>query len=103
MLVAADSPFIDNPKPGDTSRISSSLPLSLEAHKLTWGNYGGYAFQYLSGVGGRNKLTSDQFAKDALAGKLPTVSWVLAPAPLDDHPPDHPRGRLGNVTTRMQC
>ena len=74
MLIAADSPFIDNPKPGDPSRISSSLPLSLEAHRLTWGNYGGYAFQYLNGVGGRNKFTSDQFAKDALAGKLPSVS-----------------------------
>src|SRR5438094_832810 len=74
MLVAADFPFIDNPKPRDTSRISSSLPLSLESHKLTWGNYGGYEFQYLSGVGGRNKFTSDQFAKDAVAGKLASVS-----------------------------
>src|SRR6266516_684283 len=65
MLIAADSPLIDNPKPGDTSRISSSLPLSLEARNLSWGNYGGYAFQYLSVVGVRNKFTSDQFGKDA--------------------------------------
>src|SRR5207245_2575419 len=30
MLIAADSPFIDNPKPGDPSRLSASLPVSLE-------------------------------------------------------------------------
>src|SRR5438105_8383510 len=59
MVLAADSPFIDNPHPGDPSRIASSLPLGIESHKLSWGNYGGYAFQYLSGVGGRNKFTSD--------------------------------------------
>src|SRR3989442_11598536 len=41
MVLAADSPFIDNPHPGDPSRIASSLPLSLESHNLTWGNYGG--------------------------------------------------------------
>ncbi|OLE69262.1 hypothetical protein AUF78_12060 [archaeon 13_1_20CM_2_51_12] len=102
MLIAADSPFIDNPKPGDSSRISSSLPLSLEARKLTWGNYGGYAFEYLSGVGRRNKFTSNQFAKDALAGKLPSVSWVLATTQFDEHPQDPGRGPMGNVTTGMQ-
>src|SRR5881409_1142134 len=84
MVLAAGSPFIDNPHPGDPSRIASSLPLSIESHKLSWGNYGGYAFQYLSGVGGRNKFTSDQFAKDALAGKLPSVSWVLATTQFDE-------------------
>jgi len=102
MLIAADSPFIDNPRPGDTSKISSSLPQTLEAHNLTWGNYGGYAFQYIAGVGGRNKFTSDQFAIDASAGKLPNVSWVLAPSQFDEHPPDPGRGSMGNVTTGMQ-
>src|SRR2546426_8357580 len=89
MLIATDSPFIDNPRPGDTSRISSSLPRSLEAGNLTWGNYGGYAFQYLSVIGGKNKFTSNQFAKDASTGNLPNVSWVLAPGQFDEHPPDH--------------
>ncbi len=56
MVLAADSPFIDNPHPGDPSRIPSSLPLSIESHKLSWGNYGGYAFQYLSGVGGEKQV-----------------------------------------------
>jgi len=102
MLLAADSPFIDNPKPGDPSRISSSLPLSLEARNLTWGNYDGYAFQYLSGVGGRNKFTSDQFAKDASTGKLPNVSWLYASSQFDEHPPDPGKGPMGNVTTGMQ-
>src|SRR5881296_3572847 len=37
MVLAAGSPFIDNPHPGDPSRIASSLPLSIESHKLSWG------------------------------------------------------------------
>jgi phospholipase C len=102
MLIAADSPFIDNPKPGDASRISSSLPQSLEAHNLTWGNYGGYAFQYLSSVGGKNKFTSDQFAKDASTGKLPNVSWLYTSSQFDEHPPDPGKGPMGNVTTGMR-
>ena len=102
MAVAADSPFIDNPHPGDQSRIASSLPLSLESHKLTWANYGGCVFQYLNSVGGRNKLTSDQFAKDAATGKLPNVSWVYATSQFDEHPPDPGKGPMGNVTTGMQ-
>jgi phospholipase C len=102
MLIAADSPFIDNPKPGDASRISSSLPQSLEARNLTWGNYGGYAFQYLSSVGGKNKFTSDQFEKDASTGKLPNVSWLYTSSQFDEHPPDPGKGPMGNVTTGMQ-
>jgi phospholipase C len=102
MVLAADSPFIDNPRPGDPARVASSLPLSLESHNLTWANYGGYAFQYLTGVGTRNKFTSDQFAKDAAAGKLPNVSWVYATSQFDEHPPDPGKGPMGNVTTGMQ-
>ena len=102
MVLAADSPFIDNPHPGGPSRISSSLPLLLDRSNLSWGNYGGYAFQYLSNVGGRNKFTSDQFAKDAVAGKLPNVSWVYATSQFDEHPPDPGKGPMGNVTTGMQ-
>src|SRR6266566_4524047 len=33
--IPADSPFIDTPKPGDMSRVSPSLPQSLEARNLT--------------------------------------------------------------------
>src|SRR5947207_13447453 len=63
MLLAADSPFLDTPKPADPSRISYSLPLSLEARNMTLCNYGGYAFPYLSCDWGRNKLTSYAIAK----------------------------------------
>src|SRR5207245_4790821 len=102
MLIAPHSPFIDDTRPGDTSRVSTSLPLSLETRNLTWVNYGGYVFQYLSGIGGKNKFTSDQFAKDASIGKLPIVSWVLAPGQFDEHPPDPGKGPMGNVTMGMQ-
>ncbi len=103
MLIAADSPFIDNPKPGDQSRLSSSLPTRLEKQGLTGGNYGGYAFQYLSGIGGKRQLTSDQFVKDAVQGNLPKVSWVFAARQFDEHAPDGPLvGTMGNVTVGMQ-
>ena len=102
MVLAADSPFIDNPQPGDASRIASSLPLLLEKNNLSWGNYGGYAFQYLSRVAGRNKYSSDQFARDADSGKLPSVSWVYATSQYDEHPPDPGKGPMGNVTAGMQ-
>jgi phospholipase C len=102
MALAADSPFIDNPQSGDPSRIPTSLPLLLDQNKLSWRNYGGYAFQYLSNVGGRNKFTSDQFAQDAAAGKLPNVSWVYATDQYNEHPPDPGKGPMGNVTTGMQ-
>jgi len=102
MLIAADSPFIDNPKPDDQTKISSSLPASLEANGISWSNYGGYAFQYLSGINSKGNLTSDQFKVDASAGKLPSVSWVFAPSQFDEHPPDTGKGQMGNVTVGSQ-
>ena len=103
MLIAADSPFIDNPKHGDPSRLKTSLPLSLEKKGLTWSNYGGYAFQYLSGLKGTMQVSSDKFILDAQEGRLPNVSWVYAPSEFDEHPPD-PGGKasMGNVTLGMQ-
>jgi len=102
MLLAASSPFIDNPRPGDSSRLSASLPGSLESRGLTWGNYGGYAFQYLSGLSGRGKFTSDRFKMDAGSGKLPSVSWVYASSEFDEHPPHGGAGAMGDVTKGMQ-
>src|SRR2546428_1844656 len=69
MVLAADSPFIDNPHPGEPSRISSSLPLLLDRSNLSWGNYGGYAVSYLRNIGGWNKITPYQCAKEAVAGE----------------------------------
>jgi phospholipase C len=105
MLLTADSPVIDNPS-GNPVYDLPSLPASLDAARLTWGNYGGYAFAYIKTLAGRPQHSSDQFAKDAAAGTLPAVSWVYAPQTFSEHPPDPPdRGAnppVGNVTNGMQ-
>jgi phospholipase C len=110
MLVAADSPIIDNPPhyrrggTGVTFKLPS-LPAQLETAKHTWGNYGGYVFDLIDGLVGRHKYTSGQFKQDALAGKLPNVAWVYAPHDASEHAPDpEDRGRplVGNVTHGMQ-
>lgn len=103
MLIAADSPFIDNPKKGDVSRISTSLPANLEKKVLTWRSYGGDSFfQYVTGINTANQVSSAQFKTDASSGNLPNVSWVYAPAQFDEHPPDFSSSRNGNVTTGSQ-
>ena len=102
MLIAADSPLIDNPKPGDQVKLSTSLPANLDKHGISWSNYGGYAFQYLVGINPKNNLTSDRFKIDAASGKLPSVSWVFASGQFDEHPPDTGKGRMGNVTVGSQ-
>src|SRR6266446_8464095 len=111
MLIAADSPIIGNPhryrSPVGTPLFKlPSLPMSIEKAKLTWGNYGGYAFDYIQDLYRRPKFTSDQFKRDARAGKLPSVSWVYAPQDASEHPAD-PNERpgnplIGNVTHGMQ-
>ncbi len=111
MLIAADSPIIDNPHRyrfpvGAPLFKLPSLPMRMEKAKLTWGNYGGYAFDFIQDLYGRSKFTSDQFKKDARAGKLPTVSWVYALYDASEHPAD-PNDRagnplIGNVTHGMQ-
>jgi phospholipase C len=80
MLICADAPLINNPadhyrpKPGDAFQLHS-LPIQLEKAGLTWGNYGGYAFHYISELAGHSdNHTRDLFAQHAAAGRLPTVS-----------------------------
>jgi phospholipase C len=111
MLIAADSPLIDNPSryrlPVGAPLFSfPSLPASLDKANLNWRNYGGYAFDLLEGLHGRSTLSSDQFVKDAAAANLPTVSWVYAPHDASEHPVDpNDRGGnplIGNVTHGMQ-
>jgi phospholipase C len=111
MLIGADSPIIDNPPRyrlpvGAPLFKLPSLPMSLENAKRTWGNYGGYAFSFFQDLQRRKPSNSGQFAKDAAAGRLPTVSWVYAPHDASEHPPD-PQDRggnplIGNVTHGMQ-
>jgi len=110
MLITADSPIIDNPPryrlpQGGLLFKISSLPIALEKANLTWGNYGGYAFDFITELQGKKKFSSDQFKADAMAGKLPNVSWVYAPHDASEHPPD-PQDKasplVGNVTHGMQ-
>jgi phospholipase C len=109
MLIAADSPVIDNPPryrlPNTSLFNLPSLPANLEKAGLTWRNYSGYAFDYIQNLKGKNKFTSDQFKKDAAAANLPAVSWVYAPNDASEHPPDPPDRNnplVGNVTHGMQ-
>jgi phospholipase C len=94
MLVCADSPIIENPHPAPLFD-RPTLPAQLDKAGFTWANYGGYAFDYLKYTKGKNKKAPAQFAVDAAAGKLPTVSWLYAPTGLSEHP-------VENVTKGMQ-
>ena len=83
MLIAADSPIIVNPSRyrlpvGAPLFDLPSLPIALEKAGLTWGNYGGYAFDFFQSLQGKPIFTSEQFKQDAAAAKLPSVSWVYA-------------------------
>jgi len=90
MLIAADSPVINNPSSGSTPSYDiPSLPANLEAAGLTWRNYGGYVFPYIAALkGSPNNVTSEQFVTDAAVGNLPAVSWVYAPHLQSEHPND---------------
>jgi phospholipase C len=110
MLIAGDSPIIENPPSyrlpkGAPLYQLPSLPAALTKAKLTWGNYGGYAFVMIQDTHQTPALPSAQFQTDAAAGKLPTVSWVYAPHDASEHPPD-PSDKnnplVGNVTHGMQ-
>ena len=99
MLIAADSPVIDNPhtyrgKPQQTYNLPS-LPDLLDRAGLTWACYTtGYPFDLITNLGSRNRRPQSQFAADASAGKLPNVCWLYGPQGLDEHP-------LANVTDGM--
>jgi phospholipase C len=109
MLIAADSPWIENPhggyRAGAQNRVDlPSLPPQLEAAGLTWANYGGYAFEFVTALASK-KLSSDKFAEDAAAGALPAVSWVYADHAHSEHAPDGAQDRaagVGNVTAGME-
>jgi len=100
MIIAADSPVIDNPPSyrrgtAETTYDLPSLPDNLDAAGLTWTNYGtGYPFDLITNLGKRNLKPQTALAEDAAAGGLANVSWVYGPSGLDEHP-------LANVTTGM--
>ena len=90
MLIAAASPVINNPSSGSTPSFNlPSLPANLQAAGLTWRNYGGFAFPYITQL--KNSpwtVASRQFAIDAAAGNLPSV-WVYPPHLQSEHPHDN--------------
>ena len=59
MLIMADSALIDNPstnyrkQPGPPLYDQPSLPSQLDAAGLTWGNYDGYAFEFIKYTAGK--------------------------------------------------
>jgi phospholipase C len=94
MLICADAPIINNPQhhyrpqPADQYQLPS-LPIALENSSLTWGNYGGYAFHYITDLADHHgNHTRDLFAHHAQQGNLPTVSWVYGDGrpDLSEHP-----------------
>ena len=106
MLIMADSPLVDNPSrsyrtsPGPPLYDKPSLPAQLDKAGLMWGNYNGYAFEFIKYTAGK-KMTSQKFATDVAAGKLPAVSWLYADHALSEHPADKPAdlaAGVGNVT-----
>src|SRR5436853_5721964 len=99
MLIAADSPIIDNAnknrtyQPQEPFKIQT-LPKALEKAKLTWATYGDLGFSYFEKIeelkGSPNILPWTRFDTDVAAGKLPNVSWMYAPGgpvELSEHPP----------------
>lgn len=92
MVIAADSPLIDNYHSHDPTQPVPpydlpSLPANLDHAGLSWRNYGGFAFNLITSLrGSPNHVTADQFATDAAAGKLPAVSWVFGASGMDEHP-----------------
>ena len=96
MLIAADSPIIDNASPHRTYQPQApfdipSLPASLQKAGLSWKSYGDPSFNYFNHItalkGSAQIAAWNQFDVDAAAGKLHTVSWVYASGIYDEHPP----------------
>jgi phospholipase C len=103
MVIMADSAgLIDNPStdyrkhPGPPLVDQPSLPSQLDAAGLSWGNYNGYAFEFIKYTAGKKK-TWQQFAADASAGKLPTVSWLYSDEVESEHPADTAAQRAADM------
>jgi len=84
MLVAAQSPMIDPPSTEDICPAFCLdipvFPHRLDAHGLTWRDYGGL-FTTIKSLAGRSEIIDfedEQFFKDAAAGTLPNVAWLFA-------------------------
>ena len=96
VLIAADSPIIDNASASRTYQPQApfdlpSLPACLTEAGLTWKTYGDPAFSYFDHIAGLkgspNIVPWTDFDGDATAGRLPSVSWVYATSEFSEHPP----------------
>src|SRR2546423_13703366 len=92
MLIAADSPIINNPHYRDPINSQPpfnipSLPAALEKAGLTWGNYGGYAQGYITALkGSKHNMTDDKFTPRTAARKPPTISLAYQATRPSAHP-----------------
>jgi len=113
MLIAADSPIIDNAGLSRTFQPQPpydlpSLPQHLSITKLSWKSYGSEFnyFNYIKNLKGSPHIVDwTQFDKDVAADKLSHVSWVYAPnGPVDltEHPPTHAHAGQATVKLGMQ-
>ena len=111
MLIAADSPIIDNSSAHRTYQPQApfnlpSLPASLEKAGLTWKTYGDPSFSYFKHItalkASPNILPWTQFDTDVAAGKLPHVTWMYADSANDEHPPYGKNAGKPVVTVGMQ-
>src|SRR5258708_23257729 len=102
MRIMAGSKLIDTRSggyrkgPGPPVYDQPSLRSQLDAAKLSWGNYNGYAFDFIKYTAGK-KHTWQQFATDAAAGQLPAVSWLYADDAMSEHPADTPAQRAAGA------
>ncbi len=66
-----------------------TLPAALDRAGFTWRNYGDGTFQFYTEVmNSPNNQGATQFATDALAGTLPTVSWLHPDFVHTEHAPE---------------
>jgi phospholipase C len=98
MLVAAASPCINNPlnqyRPAASARYTMPhLPAALNAAGITWGNYGGYIFNYFTDLptASPNNHVRDTIFTHLAGGQLPAVSWVYGDGTpnVSEHPPQN--------------
>ncbi len=82
-----------------------TIPGLLEKHGLTWKNYGMGAFLDFNEIAGSdNHFDSTEFAQDARAGRLPNVSWLVAPRfALTEHTPDTSSDGMHWVASQVQA
>lgn len=111
MLIAADSPIIDNASAHRTYQPQPpfklpSLPEILQKQGLTWKTYGDPSFSYFKHIallkGSKQIAPWTQFGKDIAAGKLPNVSWLYATSAFSEHPPYGSNAGKPVVTVGMQ-